>query len=99
MTKSVLNPDFIVIGAGITGIRAAIELASHGQVLVLTKSRTQNSNREFAQGGIAVAMGGDDEIGLHYDDTIRAGNGLYDKKAVRTLAQIMHKFSTVAATC
>ena len=81
------NPDFIVIGAGITGVRAAIELASHGQVLVLTKSRTQNSNTEFAQGGIAVAMGGDDEAGLHFDDTIRAGNGLCDEKTVRTLVE------------
>ena len=81
------NPDFIVIGAGITGVRAAIELASHGQVLVLTKSRTQNSNTEFAQGGIAVAMGGDDEAGLHFDDTIRAGDGLCDEKTVRTLVE------------
>lgn len=81
------NPDFIVIGAGITGVRAAIELASHGQVLVLTKSRTQNSNTEFAQGGIAVALGGDDEAGLHFDDTIRAGNGLCDEKTVRTLVE------------
>ena len=81
------NPDFIVIGAGITGVRAAIELASHGQVLVLTKSRTQNSNTEFAQGGIAVALGGDDEAGLHFDDTIRAGDGLCDEKTVRTLVE------------
>ena len=90
-----LNPDFIVIGAGITGVRAAIELASHGQVLVLTQSRTQNSNTEFAQGGIAVAMGGDDEVGLHYDDTIRAGNGLCDEKAVRTLVEEGPAFSAV----
>ncbi len=65
MTKSVLNPDFIIIGAGITGVRAVIELASHGQVVVLTKSKLQDSNTEFAQGGIAVAMSGDDEAGLH----------------------------------
>ncbi len=82
-----LNPDFIVIGAGITGVRAAIELAPHGQVAVLTKSKLQDSNTEFAQGGIAVAMSEEDEIGLHYDDTIRAGNGLCDEKAVRTLVK------------
>ncbi len=65
MKKFVLNPDLIVIGAGITGIRAAIELAPHGQVAVLTQSKLQDSNTEFAQGGIAVAMSGDDEAGLH----------------------------------
>ena len=81
------NPDFIVIGAGITGVRAAIELAPHGQVAVLTKSKLQDTNTEFAQGGIAVAMGGDDEVGLHFDDTIRAGDGLCDEKTVWTLVE------------
>jgi L-aspartate oxidase len=85
--KSVLNPDFIIIGAGITGVRAAIELAAHGQVVVLTKSKLQDSNTEFAQGGIAVPMGGDDEVGLHYDDTLKAGDGLCDEKAVRALVE------------
>jgi L-aspartate oxidase len=85
--KSVLNPDFIIIGAGITGVRAAIELAAHGQVVVLTKSKLQDSNTEFAQGGIAVARGGDDEVGLHYDDTIKAGDGLCDENAVRSLVE------------
>ena len=87
MKKSALNPDFIIIGAGITGVRAAIELAAHGQVVVLTKSRLQDSNTEFAQGGIAVPMGGDDEVGLHYQDTLKAGDGLCDEKAVRTLVE------------
>ncbi|MCH7805292.1 MAG: L-aspartate oxidase [Acidobacteria bacterium] len=87
MRKPVRNPDFIVIGAGITGVRAAIELAPHGQVAVLTKSKLQDTNTEFAQGGIAVAMGGDDEVGLHFDDTIRAGDGLCDEKTVWTLVE------------
>ena len=87
MKKAVRNPDFIVIGAGITGVRAAIELAAHGQVVVLTKSRLQDSNTEFAQGGIAVPMGGDDEVGLHYQDTLKAGDGLCDEKTVRTLVE------------
>ncbi len=87
MTKSVLNPDFIIIGAGITGVRAAIELAPHGQVTVLTKSKLQDSNTEFAQGGIAVAISEEDEIELHYQDTIRAGDGLCDEKVVRTLVE------------
>ena len=87
MKESTVNPDFIIIGAGITGVRAALELASHGQVFLLTKSRAQDSNTEFAQGGIAVAMSEDDETGLHYDDTMRAGDGLCDEKMVRRLVE------------
>ena len=81
------HTDFIVIGSGIAGIRAAIELASHGKVIVLTKSKADESNTEYAQGGIAVAMSDEDEIGLHYQDTVRAGDGLCNQAAVQVLAE------------
>lgn len=77
--------DFIVIGSGIAGVRAAIELAPHGRVVVITKSKPDESNTEYAQGGIAVALNDEDEIGLHYQDTISAGDGLCDEAAVSTL--------------
>ena len=79
--------DFVIIGSGIAGLRAAIELAAHGQVTVLTKSKTDESNTEYAQGGIAVAMSDEDEIGLHYRDTIQAGDGLCSEKAVDILVE------------
>ncbi|MEE8348616.1 MAG: L-aspartate oxidase [Acidobacteriota bacterium] len=79
--------DFIIIGAGIAGIRAALELAAHGEVFVLTKSRTEESNTEYAQGGVAVAMSADDTVDLHLQDTLAAGAGLCLESSVRTLVE------------
>jgi L-aspartate oxidase len=83
-----LETDFIVIGSGIAGLRAAIELAQHGaHVTVLTKDRTDESNTEYAQGGIAVALAEDDRIALHEEDTLNAGAGLCDERAVRVMVE------------
>ncbi len=81
------DTDFLIIGSGVAGLRAAIELSSQGRVLILTKSRADESNTEYAQGGIAVAMSDEDQIGLHYQDTIRAGDGLCNGAAVRLLVE------------
>jgi len=81
------SPDYIVLGSGVAGLRAAIELARHGRVAVLTKDRLDESNTEYAQGGVAVAMSDDDEISLHFEDTLNAGAGLCDEKAVRVLVE------------
>ena len=70
------DTDFLVIGAGIAGLRAAIELAPAGRVLVLAKSELTESATQYAQGGIAVALSDEDEISLHLHDTIAAGDGL-----------------------
>ena len=81
-----LKTDFIVIGSGIAGLRAAIELAQGGaNVTVLTKARTADSNTEWAQGGVAVVLSDDDRAELHEDDTLYAGAGLCDEEAVRVL--------------
>ena len=77
--------DFVVIGSGIAGLRAAIELVRHGSVLLVTKSDSAESNTGYAQGGIAAALGPDDSPGLHRDDTIEAGAGLCDRTAVEVL--------------
>src|SRR3982751_2485104 len=83
-----LETDFIVIGSGIAGLRAAIELAQAGaRVTVLTKDRTDESNTEYAQGGIAVALSEDDEVSLHESDTLSAGAGLSDESAVRVMVE------------
>ncbi|HEY1242769.1 MAG TPA: L-aspartate oxidase [Bryobacteraceae bacterium] len=82
-----MNPDFLVIGAGVAGLRAAIELAEAGTVLVVAKDSLQESSSEYAQGGIAVALNDDDEVELHEQDTIYAGDGLCDRAAVRTLVE------------
>ncbi|MGA2146617.1 MAG: FAD-binding protein [Bryobacteraceae bacterium] len=70
-----MDPDFLVIGAGVAGLRAAIELAPAGRVLVVAKESLHESASEYAQGGIAAALADDDEIGLHESDTIYAGDG------------------------
>jgi len=80
-----LQVDYLVIGAGVAGLRAAVELARHGDVLVVTKESVAESNTQYAQGGVAVATGGDDDIALHLSDTIAAGDGLVNCKAAETL--------------
>ncbi|MEP6925507.1 MAG: L-aspartate oxidase [Pyrinomonadaceae bacterium] len=81
-----LETDFIVIGSGIAGLRAAIELAGNGaNVTVLTKARTADSNTEWAQGGVAVVLSDDDNAELHEEDTLFAGAGLCDPEAVKVL--------------
>jgi len=77
--------DFLVMGAGVAGLRAALELAAHGDVLVVTKESVSESNTHYAQGGIAVAEPEPDEISLHFDDTVRAGDGLVHRPAAEVL--------------
>jgi L-aspartate oxidase len=77
--------DFIVVGAGIAGLRAAIELSQSGSVLCLAKREFTESNTQYAQGGIAVALGPDDSPEIHLLDTLAAGAGLVDENAARTL--------------
>jgi L-aspartate oxidase len=77
--------DFLVIGAGVAGLRAAVELARHGEVLVVTKESVAESNTHYAQGGIAVAMEGDADVALHLEDTVNAGDGLVYRPAAEVL--------------
>src|SRR5512135_1862993 len=82
-----MNPDFLVIGAGVAGLRAAIELASAGRVLVIAKDSLKESSSEYAQGGVAVALSDDDEVSLHERDTLTAGDGLCFRPAVHVLVE------------
>ena len=79
--------DFLVIGAGIAGLRAAIELSQAGRVLVLTKEQLGESNTQYAQGGIAVALGGEEDVQLHLEDTVSAGDGLVNLRAAEVLVE------------
>ncbi len=74
------------MGAGVAGLRAAVELARHGEVLVVTKEAVAESNTHYAQGGIAVALDGREDIALHLRDTIAAGDGLVYRPAAEALA-------------
>jgi len=77
--------DYLVMGAGVAGLRAAVELARHGEVLVVTKESVGESNTHYAQGGIAVAMEGDEDVALHLQDTVNAGDGLVYRPAAEVL--------------
>lgn len=81
-----LVTDFVVVGSGVAGLRAAIELARSGaRVTVLTKDKASESNTEYAQGGVAVVLSEDDSAELHEGDTLIAGAGLCDEDAVEVL--------------
>jgi L-aspartate oxidase len=86
--------DYVVVGSGVAGLRAAIELSSAGSVLVLAKSDLSDSATAWAQGGIAVALSDEDEIGLHEQDTIKAGDGLCRAESVALLVEEGPKYIT-----
>ena len=83
--KLPLQVDFLVMGAGVAGLRAAVELAHHGEVLVVTKESLAESNTHYAQGGIAVAMEGEQDVALHLEDTVSAGDGIVYRPAAEVL--------------
>jgi L-aspartate oxidase len=86
--------DYVVVGSGVAGLRAAIGLSAAGNVLVLAKSNLSDSATSWAQGGIAVALSDEDEIGLHEQDTINAGDGLCRHDAVALLVEEGPKYIT-----
>jgi len=83
----VRRADFLVIGSGIAGLRAAVGLAPAGDVLILTKADPTEGNTGYAQGGIAAALGSGDSPELHAADTMAAGDGLCVAAAVRVLVE------------
>jgi len=84
----VIFTDFLIIGGGIAGLRAAIEAEKYGKVIILNKGIKGESSSDFAQGGVAAALS-DDGGGIqsHYQDTVEAGRGLCQEDAVRVLVE------------
>ncbi len=77
----------VVVGGGVAGLFAALCAASEGDVLVLTKGPLLASTSLLAQGGIAAAVGEDDDPSLHAEDTLRTGRGLCRPSAVTVLTE------------
>jgi len=76
----------LVIGSGIAGLYVAVRCRELGlRPTIITKSRIEESNTRYAQGGIAAAIGPGDSPALHLKDTIRAGDGLVTREAARVL--------------
>lgn len=80
---SALYYDFVVIGSGVAGLRYALEVAKHGTVAVITKAEPQESNTNYAQGGVSAVLSSTDSVESHMQDTIIAGAHLCDEETVR----------------
>lgn len=79
--------DILVIGAGIAGLRAALEVPAELDVLVVTKDHIRESNSLYAQGGIAGVMSQEDRFENHIEDTLTAGAGLCDRAVVEAVVR------------
>ncbi len=84
---SINNWDVIVIGAGAAGLMTCLELPANLRVLLLNRNTSKVSSSRWAQGGIASVIREDDSFELHADDTLKAGDGLCDFKAVEMLVK------------
>jgi L-aspartate oxidase len=79
--------DVLVVGAGIAGLRAALEIPADLSVLVVTKDRITESNSSYAQGGIAGVLSPEDRFENHVEDTLVAGDGLCDREVVELVVR------------
>ncbi|HET8895141.1 MAG TPA: FAD-dependent oxidoreductase [Gaiellaceae bacterium] len=79
--------DLVIVGAGVAGLSAALAGADEGSVLVVAKGSLDSSNSYAAQGGVAAAVGPDDDPILHAQDTLVAGRGLCREGAVDVLTE------------
>src|SRR4051812_29350198 len=77
-----VETDYLVIGSGIAGLNFALLAAEHGRVVVLTKKQPDDTNTNWAQGGVAAALAPDDSFEQHLQDTLTAGDGLCDRDVV-----------------
>ncbi|MFB7029316.1 MULTISPECIES: L-aspartate oxidase [unclassified Streptomyces] len=81
-----IDADVVVVGSGVAGLTAALRCTAAGlRTVVVTKARLDDGSTRWAQGGIAAALGEGDTPEQHLDDTLVAGAGLCDERAVRTL--------------
>ena len=84
-----MSPDtsVLIIGSGAAGLSLALKVSGYADVTVITKKRSIDSNTYYAQGGIASVMDDNDSFDLHVADTLNAGQGLCDRKAVEMMVR------------
>ncbi len=87
MIQKKYESDFLVIGSGIAGLSFAIKASRYGTVNIVTKKRDFDSNTNYAQGGIASVIDPGDSFDSHIDDTMKAGGGLGNRKAVEIMVR------------
>ena len=79
--------DFLVLGTGLAGLSFALKVANHGKVLLVSKTTIQETNTRYAQGGIAAVTYKPDTYKKHIEDTIKAGDGLCNRKIVEMVVE------------
>ncbi len=75
--------DFLIVGSGLAGLSIALKVAEHGKVCILTKSKIDETNTHYAQGGIAAVTYQPDSYEKHIKDTLIAGDGVCDETVVK----------------
>ena len=84
--------DLVVVGSGIAGLYAALQAHEHeASVLLVTKGAIDEASTRHAQGGIAAAIGPDDDVEAHLRDTIEAGAGLVDEAAALSFTGVVRQ--------
>jgi L-aspartate oxidase len=81
----IIDCDYFVVGAGMSGLMTALHLASYGKVIVISKGHLQDCNTNFAQGGICCVADSKDSFDKHARDTMIAGSWLGKSKVVHTI--------------
>ena len=74
--------EYLIIGSGIAGLILALQMADSGRVNVISKTKLDETNTSYAQGGIASVTTESDSFETHINDTLIAGAGLCHKDAV-----------------
>ncbi len=82
-----IKTDVLIIGSGIAGLFAALKISEYADVILVTKKNKTESNTNYAQGGIASVIDPNDSFEKHVEDTLIAGAGLCDKKAVESMVK------------
>ena len=76
----------MVIGSGVAGLTFALDTRNYGRVAIITKKESNETNTNYAQGGIAAAIAPSDSIESHIQDTLLTGEGLCNPDAVKLMA-------------
>lgn len=81
------DKQFLVIGSGLAGLVFALRSAEHAPVRIVTKRQPSEGSTAYAQGGIAAAVGADDDPETHLRDTLECGGGICDPAAVEMIIE------------